>query len=133
VYEVGCLFRVHSDGERQLNSCVGWVTTLIVLTAICVLACAFYVYALSHWMPDTKDKRTTRPAAESQADEKQKPPLVMDSSRARGTDALFAARSQRPTINAGRSRGSRFGCPECERNAYEAIARSWSKNRKMTR
>jgi hypothetical protein len=100
--------------------------TLIVLTAICFLACAFYVYILFYWMLDTKDKRTTRSAAEDQADGKQRRPIVIDSWRAKGTNARFAVQALRPAINAEGSRSSRPNCPECERNVYEKIAKSWS-------
>jgi hypothetical protein len=107
--------------------------TLIVLATICFLACAFYVYVLFHWMRDTNRKRTTRYVAEDQADEKRDPkrPHIVGFRGSAGSDGRFAARSLRPASTAGRSRGSGPGGYECERNAYETIARSLSLGRKI--
>jgi hypothetical protein len=79
--------------------------TLIVLTTIGFLACAFYVYVLVHWMRDTNRKRPTYSAAEDQVDEKCDPkrPHIVDFRRAAGSDGRFVARSLRPASMAERS------------------------------
>ena len=107
--------------------------TVIVLTAICLLACAFYVYVLIHWIRETKREPTTRSAAENQTNEncERKRPHTIGSRRLTGRDGRFTARSLRPASVAMRSRGSGLGCPECERNVYGLIARSWSVGKRI--
>ena len=102
--------------------------TLIVLAAICLLACAFYVYVLIHWSRDTKRKATTHSAAEKQADVdgERRRPHVVGARRAAGGDGRFAAKSMRPASLAERSRGCRPGCHEYEWKVHEMIARSWN-------
>jgi len=87
--------------------------TVIVLTAICLLACAFYVYVLIHWIRETKRETTIRSAAEIQANENYEPKRLIN------IGAATRARSSGPC------------CHECEREVYEAIVRSWSMGRKI--
>jgi hypothetical protein len=100
--------------------------TLIVLTTICLLSCAFYVYVMIHWIRETRRKRTIGPAASERAKESREPKhlLSIASGRASGRRDRFAARSQHPASVAMGSRGSNVRLWECERNAYETIARS---------
>lgn len=87
-----------SVSSKKGNGTRAWrgAMTFIVLTAIGFLACAFYVYVLFHWMRDTKSKRTTRSAAEEQADEKCDPkrPHIVGFRRAAGSNGRFAAWSR---------------------------------------
>jgi hypothetical protein len=107
--------------------------TLIVLAAICSLACAFYVYALIHWSRDTKRKTKSSSAAENQADENGERirPYVVGSRRATGRDGRFAARSLRPASLAERPRGTTPVCHECEPTVQETIARSASLGKRI--
>ncbi len=54
---------------------------LIVLVAICFLACVFLLFVLVQWTRDTKRKTTTRPDAANSVGEKreEKPPKAVDS------------------------------------------------------
>jgi len=107
--------------------------TVIVLTAICLLACAFYVYVLIHWIRETKRETTIRSAAEIQANENYEPRRLINigSWKSAERPSRFAARSPRPTGAATRARSSGPCCHECEREVYEAIVRSWSMGRKI--
>jgi len=60
--------------------------TLIVLTAICLLACVFHVYVLIHWIRETKREPTTRSAGENQTNEncERKRPHTIGSRRLTG-------------------------------------------------
>ena len=98
---------------------------LIVLRAICFLACGFYLFVLVHWIQETHRKRKTRSATEPRQNCEPQGLHIIDSGRAIRRRRHFAARSVRPTSLALRSRGSGLGCLECERNAYDTIARSW--------
>ena len=112
---------------------MGSAMSLIVLTAICFLACAFYVYVLIHWMRDTKRKKATHSAGENLADENREPkrPHIIGSRRAPESHGRFAARSLRHASMAGRARGSAPACHQVEHNAYETIARAWSSGRRI--
>jgi hypothetical protein len=104
--------------------------TFIVLAGV---ACVFYVYVLIHWIRDAKRKITTCSAAEIQANENHKPKRLINigSWKSAERPSRFAARSLRPTDPAMRAHSSGPYCHECERNVYEAIARSWSMGRKI--
>ncbi len=82
---------------------MGSAMTLIVLTAICFLACALYVYVLIHWMRDTKRKRATQSVGENKADENREPkrPHIIGSRMARESHGRFAARSLRHASRQG--------------------------------
>ena len=110
--------------------------TPIVLTALGLLACGFYVYVLIHWILERQQKTSTRSTFEDQANEKAlsgpKRPFISGSRKGTRRHDRFTARLQSPASVAMRSRSNSLGCHECERNAYEVIARSWSLHRKTS-
>jgi hypothetical protein len=69
---------------------------LVVLTVICLLACAFYVYVLFHWIREMKRKTTTRFAPKTEVNENGNPkrPYIIGSRRATGRHGHFAARAR---------------------------------------
>jgi hypothetical protein len=99
--------------------------SLISLRAICFLACGFYLFVLIHWIRETKRNRKIRSSTEAHQDHEPQGIHVIDSGGATRRRRHLAARSVRPTNVALRSHGSDLGCLECERNAYDTIARSW--------
>ena len=48
-----------SDVDRAI--CFPYIMTLVVLFAICLLACVFLLYVLLQWMRDTKRRPAGRP------------------------------------------------------------------------
>ena len=106
--------------------------TLTVLATICFLACVFYVCVLFQWMRDTKRTTTTRPGMDNDVDEtcEKKRLHIVGSRRAAERQDRMAVRSHRvPTWTEG-SLGPATACHECERIAYERIARSLSASEK---
>jgi hypothetical protein len=59
---------------------------LIVLAAICFLACVFLLFVLVQWTRDTKRRTTTRPMLDSEAGptRKEKRPRIVGSRRTVG-------------------------------------------------
>jgi hypothetical protein len=104
--------------ESWLNS-LGAAMAFIFFMAICFPACAFYVYVLIGWMRDTHRKVTARLIGEDQSRESREPkrPYIVGA-------------GPRPANLARRSRTGGLACPECERQVYENIARSWSSARR---
>ena len=102
--------------------------SLIVLTAICSLACGFYLYVLIYWMQETEGKRKTRSAPEHHQNREPQGLHIVGSGKATGRQGRFTARSVQPANVALRSHGSGLGC-ESEPNAYETIARSMERGR----
>src|SRR6266851_3308808 len=94
---------------------------LIVLVAVGFLACAFFLFVLFQWTQDTKRKTTRVGDAAGDSSEK-KLPQVVGSQRTVEKRDRFSGRSQR--IQRGQSRRCEPGCNECERTAYEKVARS---------
>jgi hypothetical protein len=103
----------------------------IVLTAICFLACGFYLCVLVYWIQETQRKRKTRSATEERQNREPQDLHIIGSGRATGRQGRFAASSVRPTSVAVRARGSGLSCQACERNVYETIARSWRVGRRL--
>jgi len=99
---------------------------LIVLAAVGFLACAFYLFVLFQWTRDTRRKTTTRTAVDDAAGEssEKKRPQVVGSRRAVEKRDRFSGRSRWIQSGRGRARDCRPGCNECERVAYEKVARS---------
>jgi hypothetical protein len=104
---------------------------LFVLRAICFLACGFYLFVLVHWIQETHRKRKTRSATQARQNREPQGLHIISSGRATRRRGRFPARSVRPTNLALWSRGGGLGCPDCERNAYESIARSWNVGRRL--
>ena len=81
---------------------------LTVLIAICLFACAFYLYVLFQWMRDKKREPTGRPAI--------------------GEESGKTGHKKQPRSFNSRKRqtpkGSSSGCTHCEGIAYERITRS---------
>src|SRR6266436_2353520 len=102
--------------------------TLIVLTATCLLACAFYVYVLCKWMRDTNSKRTRRPPIHGQNDGEQenKRLYVMGSRKIAERGDRSDVTSHRSPSVTGPSRRRGIAWNECERIAYRQIANSLS-------
>ena len=100
---------------------------LIVLAIIGFLACVFLVFVLDQWMRGTKRKAKTHRNVGSNVGEtdEQKRPHVVGSQRAvEGRDRSKSAAHRMSRI-LSRSSAREFGYNECERMAYERIARSW--------
>ena len=78
-------------------------------------------------MRDTKRKTTTRPAVDSEVDETReaKHPHIVGSRGTVERRDRFEGRSHRVAAAAERSSGRESACNECERIAYERIARSF--------
>jgi len=129
VGEIGCVLPVCCLLEKAAEL-VGGTVALIVLAGV---ACAFYVYVLIHWIRDAKRKPTTCSATEIQANENYEPKRLInigswkDAERP-GRPAAGSLRSASPAM---RAHSSGPCCHVCERNVYEAIARSWSMGRKI--
>ena len=104
--------------------------TLIVLTTICLLASGFFLFVRFQWTRDSKRKTTTRTAADDAAGEanENKRLQIVGSQRTVEKRDRSAGRSRRIQKMRGQLRGCGPGCNECERTAYEKVARSlWGK------
>lgn len=100
---------------------------LIVLTAICLLACVFLLFVLVQWTRDGKRKKTTRHVVDDdvrETRETKRPHIVSDRKTVEGRDRL-KLRSHRGASTAKRPSGREPGYNECERMAFERIARSF--------
>jgi len=97
--------------------------TLIALTTICFLACVFLLFVLFQWTRDTKRKATTRTAVDDAAGEtgEKKRPQIVGLKRTNEEHDRFM----------GRSHGCGPGCNECERTAYEKVARSFRASKRI--
>jgi len=105
---------------------------LIVLVAICFLACVFLLFVLVQWTRDTKRQTTTRPDAANSVGEKreEKPPKAVDSRGAAERRDRFKAGSRRLSTVSERSRIRESWHNERERIAYERIARSFKSGKR---
>ena len=108
---------------------------LIVLATLCFLACEFYIYVLIHWIRETGRKTSTRSSVEDHSDDFEhsapRRPVTISAGRSTRRQGRFAGRLAPRAGVAGRSSSGSVGCAECERQAYEAIAKSWSLGRKI--
>jgi uncharacterized membrane protein YccC len=100
--------------------------TLIVLATICLLACAFLLFVLFQWTRDTKRKTTARTAVDDAAGEasEEKRPRIVASRRTSEKQNRLSRMSRFVPSKREQSRGCGPGCNECERTAYEKVARS---------
>src|ERR1700682_5134942 len=97
---------------------------LIALITICFLACVFLLFVLYQWTRDAKRKTATRSAIDSEAGDTRgkKHPHIVGSPRAEERGDRSKVTSDPRNDRTARDRGPR--CNECERTAYERIARS---------
>src|SRR5882757_3725505 len=97
---------------------------LIVLAAICLLACTFLLFVLFQWTGDTKRRATTRAAVDDAAGGSREKTRIQAAARA-STEKRYALPEGHAGSRAGaRSRVCRPGCHRCERTAYEKVVRS---------
>jgi hypothetical protein len=99
---------------------------LIVLAAICFLACVFLLFVLFQWTRDSKRKTTTRTAAGGAAGktEEKKHLRIVSPRRNIEKQDRYSERSHGVQSMRGRSRGCGPGCNECERVVYERLVNS---------
>ena len=99
--------------------------TLIVLAAICLLACGFFLFVLVQWTRDASPKTITRTAVDDAAGRTNEKKLQIVSPRRNIEEPGSSSGNSRWVQGTGgRSRGCGPGCRECERTAYEKVARS---------
>jgi hypothetical protein len=103
--------------------------TVIVLAAVGFLACVFFLFVLFQWTRDTRRKTTTVVDAAGETSEKKRPHIVGSRRTVEKRDR-FWGRSR--WVQSRRSREARCGpgCNECERIAYEKVARSLRSGRR---
>src|ERR1700730_660379 len=102
------------------------VLTTFCLATICLHACAFYSHLLLQWMRDTRGKTTTRSVVDNEVGEtcEMKRLHIVGSRRPAERQDHLPIRSSLVSSVTTRSSGCGPGCNECERIAYERIARS---------
>jgi len=100
--------------------------TIIVLAAVGFLACAFFLFVLFQRTRDTKRKTTARTAVDDATGEtsEKKPPQIAAFRRTSEKQNRLSRMSRFVPSKRGQSRGCGPGCNECERTAYEKVARS---------
>ena len=105
---------------------------LIVLIMICLLACVFLLFVLYQWMRDAKPKTKTRPVVDNEVDETRetKHPHIVGTGRTVERRDRFKVRSHRVAAATERPRGRGPGYNECERMAYERIAKSFKSGKR---
>lgn len=107
---------------------------LVVLATLGFLACDFYIYVLIHWIRQTRRKTANRSIVEDQANDFEcggpKRPIPIRPGRSEERQDRLRVQSEKPASAGMRSRSNSLGCRDCERNAYESIARSWNPARK---
>jgi len=106
---------------------------LIVLAAICLLACVFFLFVLFQWTRDPKRKTTTRTAVDDAAGEtcEKKRPRIVASRETSEKHDRFSGRSRWVRSRSSQSGGCGPGCNECERTAYEKVARSFRTGKRI--
>ena len=118
---------------RSGTHCSPRAMTLIVLATICLLACVFLLFVLFQWTRDTKRKTTTRTAVDDAAGAtgEKKRLRIVGSPGHSGKQNRFPGMSRSAASKIGQSRGCGPGCKECERTAYEKVARSLRLGRRI--
>jgi hypothetical protein len=96
--------------------------TVIVLAAVGFLACAFYLFVLFEWTRDTKRKTTTVDHAAGETDAKKRLQIVSPRRNIEKQDRSSGSSGEIQGTG-GQSRDCGPGCSECERIAYEKVAR----------
>src|SRR6266850_1960234 len=105
--------------------CSPCVMALVVLATVCFLACVFLLFVLFEWTRDSKRKTTNRTAVNDSAGETDEKKLQIVSPRRSIAKGDRFSRSSRWVQGMGeRSRNCGPGSSECERTAYEKVARS---------
>jgi len=106
--------------------------TQIVLAAICLLACVFLLFVLFQWTRDTKRKTTTRTGVgDAAGGTSEKTRLEVAARASTEKHDRSSGRSRWAQSRSSRSRGCGLGCNECERAAYEKVAR-WLRSGKSS-
>jgi hypothetical protein len=113
-------FRLQAHVARSVQRAMA----LIVLAAICFLACVFLLFVLLQWMGDTKRKTTNRPEVDSKAGEEKRPPAVTSRRTVERRDR-FKVGARRLFTTTERPGGRGSWHDERERIAYERIAGSF--------
>src|SRR5258705_9778165 len=104
---------------------------LIVLTTICLLACAFLLFVLFQWTRDTKRKTTARAAVDDAAGGGREKTGLQAAAR-ESTEKRHVFPEGHAGSRAGaRSRACRPGCHRCERTAYEKVVRALRSGKKI--
>jgi hypothetical protein len=99
--------------------------TLIALAAICLIACGFFLFVLIQWTRDARRKTITRTAVDDAAGRTNEKKLHIVGPRRNIEKPDSSSGSSRWVQGmGGHSRGCGPGCSECERTAYEKVARS---------
>lgn len=97
---------------------------LILLAAVGILACAFFLFVLFQWTRDTKRKTAGQTAMDDQSGESGEKELPQTARASTEKQDRFSGRLRQLHRGRVRSRGCGLGCDECERAAYEKVARS---------
>jgi hypothetical protein len=104
---------------------------LIVLAAICLLACIFFLFVLFQWTRDTKRKTTTRAAQHDAAGGRREKTRLKAADRASREKRQAFPEGHAGSGAGARSRDCRPGCRRCERTAYEKVVRSLRLGKKI--
>jgi hypothetical protein len=105
--------------------CSPRVMMVIVLAAVGLLACGFFLFVLFQWSRDTKRKHVNPTAVDDKtgdSDKKDHPQAAALASTKK--QQRSPGRSRRVQSRRSRARSCGLGCNECERAAYEKVARS---------
>jgi len=106
--------------------------TIIALGAICLLACVFFLFVLFQWTRDPKRKTATPTAVDGGARnsaDKQNLQIVRPERNIEEPDSVSGS-FRRVQGKRGRSHDCGPGCNQCERTAYEKVARSFRASKK---
>lgn len=99
---------------------------LIILVAICLLACGFLLYVLAQWIRDGK----RRPAAPQSTTEwirakgGKRQPLLITSRRIDKKEGQLPLKRSKASSSARQSKKPFVVCSRCERMAHDRIARA---------
>jgi hypothetical protein len=97
---------------------------LILFAAVGALACGFFLFVLFQWNQDTKRKAAAPTAMDDKSGETSEKELPQAARASTEKPDRFSGRSRQMRRGKVRSRGCGLGCDECERAAYEKVARS---------
>jgi hypothetical protein len=97
---------------------------LIILAAVGFLAGALFLFVLFQWTRDSKRKTAGPTAVDDPSGETSEKELLQTARASTEKQDRFSGRSRQLHRGRARSRGCGLGCDECERAAYEKVARS---------